>query len=140
LPAQLLLRHLEVGTRGRASVLRIRDEARSLLRLVLNLLDISKSEEGQLAPRHTDVDLDALFTEILEAHEVKAQDTGVVLGRAVEVRSIAADADLLRRSSNLPDNAIDIHRRKRARTRPRSARMPSRSASLRPRHRLRCAR
>jgi two-component system sensor histidine kinase/response regulator len=107
LHAQLLLRQLEVGTRGRGSVLRIRDEARSLLRLVLNLLDISKSEEGQLVVRRTDVDLDALVTEILEAHEVKAQDTGVVLGRAIEVGSIAADIDLLRRViENLLDNAI----------------------------------
>jgi two-component system sensor histidine kinase/response regulator len=107
LNAQLLLRHPEVGPRARAPVLRIRDEARSLLRLVLNLLDISKSEEGQLAPRHTDVDLDALLSEILEAHEIKARDTGVVLGRAVEVGPIAADVDLLRRViENLLDNAL----------------------------------
>jgi two-component system, sensor histidine kinase and response regulator len=107
LHAQLLLRHPEVGTRARVSVQWIRDEARSLLRLVLNLLDISKSEEGQLAPRRTDVDLDALVTELIEAHEVKAQATGVALRRAVEVRSITADADLLRRViENLLDNAL----------------------------------
>jgi two-component system sensor histidine kinase/response regulator len=107
LHAQLLLRRPELATPARKSVQRIRDEARSLLRLVLNLLDISKSEEGQLAPRHAEVDLDALVTEILEAHEVKAQDAEVVLGRVVEVRSIAADIDLLRRVlENLLDNAI----------------------------------
>jgi two-component system sensor histidine kinase/response regulator len=107
LHAQLLLRRPELGMPARASVQRIRDEARSLLRLVLNLLDISKSEEGQLAPRHTDVDLDALVTEIVEAHEVKARDAEVVLRGVVEVRSIPADVDLLRRViENLLDNAI----------------------------------
>jgi two-component system sensor histidine kinase/response regulator len=107
LNAQLLLRHPEVGASARAPVLRIRNEARSLLRLVLNLLDISKSEEGQLAPRPTDVDLDALVAEILEAHEVKARDMEVVLRCAIEVRSIVADVDLLRRViENLLDNAI----------------------------------
>ena len=76
LQAQRLLRQPEVRTRTREGLQRIRDDARSLLRLVLNLLDISKCEEGQLAPHLTDVDLDALVTEILEAHEVKAQARG----------------------------------------------------------------
>ena len=107
LAAQLLLRHPEVGSNARESVQRIRDAARSLLRLVLNLLDISKSEEGQLAPRCTDVDLDALITEILEVHAVTAQASEVVLRRDVEVRSIHADVDLLRRViENLLDNAL----------------------------------
>jgi two-component system sensor histidine kinase/response regulator len=105
--AQVLLRHPEVGPGARESVQRIREGARSLLRLVLNLLDINKSEEGQLAPRRTDVDLDALVTEILDAHDVTAQANGVALGRAVDVRSIAADVDLLRRViENLLDNAL----------------------------------
>lgn len=107
LHAQLLLRHPEVGVRARESVQRIRHEARSLLRLVLNLLDISKSEEGQLAVRRTDVDLDALVAEIVEAHEVQAQAAGVVLTRATAAGSISADVDLLRRViENLLDNAL----------------------------------
>jgi signal transduction histidine kinase len=107
LHAQLLLRDPEVGARARASVRQIRDEARSLLRLVLNLLDISKSEEGQLAPRKTEVDLEVLISELVEAHEVKAQAAGVALERALEVRSAFADIDLLRRViENLLDNAL----------------------------------
>lgn len=107
LHAQLLLRDPEVGTRARESVQRIRDEARCLLRLVLNLLDISKSEEGQLMPRRTDVDLDALITDLLAAHEAKAQAAGVTLRRTVEIRTITADVDLLRRViENLLDNAL----------------------------------
>lgn len=102
-----MLRDPEVGTRARESVQRIRDEARCLLRLVLNLLDISKSEEGQLMPRRTDVDLDALITDLLAAHEAKAQAAGVTLRRTVEIRTITADVDLLRRViENLLDNAL----------------------------------
>jgi signal transduction histidine kinase len=47
LHAQLLLRDPSVQGRARESVQHIRDEARALSRLILNLLDISKSGEGQ---------------------------------------------------------------------------------------------
>lgn len=105
--AQLLLRDRELGTRAREAAQRIRDEARALLRLVLNLLDISKSEEGQLAPQRVDVDLQALFAETLDAHAVNAAAAGVALRSTIEVRSIAADIDLLRRVlENLLDNAL----------------------------------
>lgn len=107
LHAQLLLRNRGLDDRARESAQRIRDEVRSLLRLLLNLLDISKSEEGRLVPQRHEIDLEALFAEIVEAHHVKAQDAGVVLRRTVEVRSIAADVDLLRRVlENLLDNAL----------------------------------
>lgn len=105
--AQLLLRDKELGSRARESAQRIRDEARALLRLVLNLLDISKSEEGQLTPRRVEVDLEALFAETLEAHAVNAAAASVALKSEIQVRSIAADIDLLRRVlENLLDNAL----------------------------------
>lgn len=107
LHAQLLLRDPELGARARESVRQIRDEARSLLRLVLNLLDIAKTEEGQLTPRLGDVDLAKLLGEVVEAHEVKARVAGVTLARAVEVDTVRADIDLLRRVlENLLDNAL----------------------------------
>jgi len=85
----------------------IRNEARSLLRLVLNLLDISKSEEGRLVPQHGDVDLEALTSEVVDALDLKARTEGVTLKRTLEVRTLAGDADLLRRViENLVDNAI----------------------------------
>jgi len=105
--AQLLLRDRELGTRARESAQRIRDEARSLLRLLLNLLDISKSEEGRLVPDRAEVDLEALVTEIVTVHHVAAQAAGVALRHSVEVPSIAADVDLLRRViENLLENAL----------------------------------
>jgi len=107
LHAQLLLRNQELGSRARESAQRIRDEARSLLRLVLNLLDISKSEEGRLVVQPGEIDLEALFSALLEGHAVKAQDARVELRRSIEVRTIAADVDLLRRVfENLLDNAL----------------------------------
>jgi signal transduction histidine kinase len=85
----------------------IRAEARSLLRLLLNLLDISRSEEGQLVVRHDEIDLEALTAEVFEAFEVKARTSSVTLERAIEARTVRADVDLLRRVlENLLDNAL----------------------------------
>ncbi|HEX2679190.1 MAG TPA: hybrid sensor histidine kinase/response regulator, partial [Polyangiales bacterium] len=107
LHAQLLLRNKDLPERARESVQRIREEARSLLRLVLNLLDISKSEEGQLTPKREPIDLDALLQQVQEEHEVKASGAEVSLKRVVEVPSVAGDEDLLRRViDNLVENAI----------------------------------
>lgn len=107
LHAQLLLRDPELSERARESVQSIRNEARSLLRLVLNLLDISKSEEGQLAPQPAAVELDALVADVLEGHAVDARNAGVRLERTIEASTITADPDLLRRVlDNLVDNAI----------------------------------
>lgn len=107
LHAQLLLRDRELPARARDSVQRIRDEARTLLRLVLNLLDIGRSQEGQLRPKHDRVELAPLLTEILEAHELKAQTSEVTLRTTIEAPSVSADPDLLRRViENLVENAI----------------------------------
>jgi two-component system sensor histidine kinase/response regulator len=107
LHAQLLLRDRELPERARESVRAIRSEARSLLRLVLNLLDISKSEEGQLIPRPSTIDLEALVADVLEAHQLEAQNAGLRLDSAIEASSISADPDLLRRVlENLLDNAM----------------------------------
>jgi two-component system, sensor histidine kinase and response regulator len=107
LHAQLLLRNPELPAGARESVQAIRSEARSLLRLVLNLLDISKSEEGQLVPRRSAVDLDALVGDVIEAHQVEADAAQIRLERAIEARTVQADPDLIRRViENLLDNAM----------------------------------
>lgn len=107
LHAQLLLRNPELPPAARISVEHIREEARSLLRLVLNLLDISKSEEGQLAPRKAAVDLQKLISEVREAHEVKATSADVTLEVQIDASGVLAESDLLRRIlENLVDNAI----------------------------------
>jgi signal transduction histidine kinase len=107
LHAQLLLRDPALSDDARDSVSSIRTEARSLLRLVLNLLDISKSEEGALVPRLEDVDLDRLTSEVISEHEVVATSAELRLERVCEPAKIRADVDLLRRVlENLLDNAI----------------------------------
>jgi two-component system, sensor histidine kinase and response regulator len=107
LHAQLLLRQPDLPPRARDSVLHIRAEARALLRLILNLLDISKSEGGHLTPKPGPVALDALTTEILDAFAIRAQDGRVTLKRELQIESVVADGDLLRRVlENLVDNGL----------------------------------
>lgn len=107
LHAQVVLLDRDLSPRSRESIQHIRGDARALLRLILNLLDISKSEQGRLVATRGEVDLEALSFEVLEAMTVKARATEVTLAHAIEVRRVAADGDLLRRViENLLDNAI----------------------------------
>jgi two-component system sensor histidine kinase/response regulator len=107
LHAQVLLRNSELPASARDSVQHIREGARSLSRLVVNLLDVSKSEEGKLTPRYAEVDLPRLTAEVLEELALRAQAAGVSLSRAIDTPKVKADADLLRRVlENLLENAI----------------------------------
>jgi signal transduction histidine kinase len=107
LHAQVLLRNPELPESARESVLHIREGARSLARLVMNLLDISKSEEGKLVARPVALDLTQLARELRAALELRAQTSGVRLELAIDVPAVHADPDLLRRVlENLIENAI----------------------------------
>lgn len=107
LHAQLLLRDKGLSDRSQSSVRSIREGVRSLLRLILNLLDISKSDEGRLEPSRAEVELDALFADVVDVYQVAARSAKVTLGQTVGARALNADADLLRRVlENLVDNAI----------------------------------
>ena len=65
LHAQLLDRTPGLPPSARESVTQIRYEARQLSRLIMNLLDISKGEEGKLVPHKAPVDLTSLVGEVL---------------------------------------------------------------------------
>lgn len=107
LHAQVVLSDRSLAATTRESAQHIRSEARALMRLVLNLLDISKSEEGRLTPKLAPVDLAALANALLDAFELKARTQTVTLVQRLEVSVVHADADLLRRVlENLIDNAI----------------------------------
>lgn len=107
LQAQLLERIPDLPPRARRPIARIRDEARMQLRLVLNLLDIAKCEEGRLVPARARVDLVALIGEVVAALELRASDVSVTLEPSLDAGFTYADADLLRRVlENLVENAI----------------------------------
>ena len=76
----------------------------SMSRMVMNLLDISRSEDGALVPNMGDVDLAALARDLGRSHPMRETR------HPLEIESakvhIEADADLLRRLlENLIDNA-----------------------------------
>jgi two-component system, sensor histidine kinase and response regulator len=107
LHAQLLLRDKTLPESARESAASIRFEARQLHRMILNLLDVSKADEGKLAPKRTQVDLPALVAEIFSELDVNAGSRNVSLRRSIDVAHVVADEDLLRRTlTNLIENAI----------------------------------
>jgi two-component system sensor histidine kinase/response regulator len=105
--AQLLLRERELPPSARESSLQIRADARQLNRMILNLLDLAKADEGQLSPRPSLVDLRKLVGDTIAELAVNAQAHGVDLRSELSADRIWADEDLLRRTlTNLVENAI----------------------------------
>jgi signal transduction histidine kinase len=107
LHAQLLLREKGLSPGAQDSVVHIRREARQLGRMIMNLLDVSKGDEGKLTPRALDLDLRRLVDDVLAEIEVMALDREVILQARVTADAVFADDDLLRRTLiNLIENAI----------------------------------
>jgi signal transduction histidine kinase len=106
--AQVLQRDRSLPAEARETAGAIRAEAAALLRLLLNLLDINKSEEGLLKANRSPVDLVSLGSSVIEAAQVKARAREVVLALDVaEAPVVSADTDLLRRVlENLFENAL----------------------------------
>jgi two-component system sensor histidine kinase/response regulator len=106
--AQLLLRNREIPPSARVSAERIRENARALLRMIMNLLDIAKGEEGQLVPQHAEIDAASLADEVCDALATHAREQQVSLEREIIAdRGLRADHDLIRRVlENLVENAL----------------------------------
>ena len=107
LHAQLLTRDRTLGESARESAAQIRSTARQLNRMIMNLLDISKADEGKLSAKRIDIDLRALVEAIAGEMAVVARDRSVTIEVCVEADRLAADEDLIHRTlGNLVENAI----------------------------------
>lgn len=107
LHAQLLCRNKGLSADALESATGIRAETRHLMRLITNLLDISKSEEGQLVPNKVSIVWPALVKEILETFAPQAASRAVRLEAAVTLETIRVDRDLFQRViENLLENAL----------------------------------
>lgn len=107
LNAQLLLRERGLSEAAREYATSIRTEARLLGRMISNLLDLSKADEGKLAPKRASVSLRALIGDVIAELAPRAQEDQVELVSSIEVDLVHGDEDLLRRLlANLVENAI----------------------------------
>jgi signal transduction histidine kinase len=107
LHAQMLCRDKKLGADARDSAESIRAETRHLMRLITNLLDISKSEEGQLVPNKALVPWRTLVRDVMETFGAHAPSLNIQLEAAVALETIRVDRDLFQRVlENLVENAI----------------------------------
>jgi|CZKU01.1.fsa_nt_gi signal transduction histidine kinase len=107
LHAQVLIRDRSLPESARESATQIRVAARQLNRMILNLLDVSKAEEGKLSAKADQVDLLAMVSAVTGELELAASQRQVTFEVSLESATLVADEDLLRRTlANLLENAI----------------------------------
>lgn len=107
LNAQRIARDAAATERARDAAGKIQSETRTLLRMIMNLLDLGKADEGQLVPARAPVALGALFDDVAAEMQARAHAARVALAIAPEAPSLTGDPELLRRViENLVDNAI----------------------------------
>ena len=106
LQAQRITRDPAAVARSRDAAARIQMETRALLRMITNLLDLSKADEGGLAPTRQPIALAELLAEVEAVMSPRAAAAQVALSASGE-GSLVADRDLILRTvENLVDNAI----------------------------------
>jgi len=107
LQAEVVRRDPAGTERARRAADRIKDETRALMRMITNLLDISKADEGKLLPNRVEIDLVDLSREVIAMLQARAEGSGVTLVAEMATPIVRADKDLLRRVlENLIDNGI----------------------------------
>jgi signal transduction histidine kinase len=107
LHAQRVLRNPGADERSRDAASKIHDEARALMRLITNLLDIGKADEGQLAPARRPVDPQRLVGGVLDELAASASAAGLRLVPEVSATALHVDPDLMHRVlANLIENSI----------------------------------
>jgi len=107
LQVQRMLRDPGITARTQSAASAIRDEARSLLRMILNLLDLAKADEDRLAPAPRATDVGALIGEVVDELTMRANTSGVSIENEVASQLIHVDPDLMQRVlANLVENGI----------------------------------
>ena len=105
--ADLIAHDPTASARMREAATRIRSHADSLQHMIMNLLDLSKGDEGRLVAVRKPLDLSVLVRDVVRAFEVRAAAGGVLIETSLELTQISADETLLRRVlENLLENAI----------------------------------
>jgi two-component system sensor histidine kinase/response regulator len=106
LQAQIVARDKTASERTRRAATAIHQESRALLRMITNLLDIAKADEGQLAPMREHVDAERLVQGVVEELDTHATNAGVTLATSAQ-GTLHVDQDLVHRVlANLVENAI----------------------------------
>lgn len=107
LASDLIRQDRGASSRTQAAAARIGANAESLLRMITDLMDISRMDEGKLVLARAEVALGALVAEVVEALSMRAAAARVDLVHEVEVGTVRADSGLFRRVlENLVENAI----------------------------------
>lgn len=105
--AQLLLRDRSNSPLVHDSAQQIRAASRQLGRMVLDLLDVAKADQGQLAPRPARVELAPVVATVVDELRLAAAERQVRVERTLAALEATVDADLLHRIlANLVENAI----------------------------------
>jgi signal transduction histidine kinase len=104
---QRVLRNPRADERSLEAATKIRDETRGLLRMITNLLDIGKADEGQLAPARHLVDARQLISAVIDELRTRASEAELELAVRVDADQVYLDRDLMHRVLiNLVENAI----------------------------------
>jgi signal transduction histidine kinase len=105
--AQRVLRNPGADERCRDAATRIQAETRGLMRMLTNLLDMGKADEGQLAPQRRAIDAGELIRGVMDELHAGATAAELELVAQVDATQVYADRDLMHRVlANLIDNAI----------------------------------
>jgi signal transduction histidine kinase len=107
LHAQLLVRNKTLPAEAHESAGQIRVAAARMARMILNLLDLSKADEGKLTAKRAAIDLRALLAKVSAEIDVAARERDIRLEVASAVDRLDGDEDLLQRTLvNLVENAV----------------------------------
>jgi K+-sensing histidine kinase KdpD len=103
----MLLSQPDLQSDAREMVSDVRSQVVTMSRMIMNLLDLAKADEGQLSPRREDIALQPLIERTLAEATVQAAARNVRLESRVHAYRVRGDHDLLHRMlANLVENAI----------------------------------